>query len=156
MGNRCHIQCAEEKDVTLYLQWNGDIKYILGYLDGAKRLLAELGESARMDLFNFGVIIQNSFGRLGFNAYMDKTIENNISCDNGNYIIDFTTLTIVGRGIRKYPIEGDVATRVKNAKIVFLDSDAIEKEMNDARNNDATTIAEVGERILERNLHIFN
>lgn len=158
MGNRCYIKCKNEKDFILYLQWGGEIKHILGYLDGAKQLLTELKKIPRniacIDLFNFGVIIQNDYGYLGYNTCIMKRIDNAVCWDNGNYIIDFDNLTIVGREIATY--SNDESNMAKSiANVVVLDSDEIAKEINDARENDKEAIAEVAKSIYEKNLSIF-
>lgn len=150
----------------LYLQWGGEIKHILGYLDGAKQLLTELKKIPRniacIDLFNFGVIIQNDYGYLGYNTSIMKfnycrqgdRIDNAVCWDNGNYIIDFDNLTIVGREIVTY--SNDESNMAKSiANVVVLDSDEIAKEINDARENDKEAIAEVAKSIYEKNLSIF-
>jgi hypothetical protein len=139
MGNRCYIKCKNEKDFMLYLQWGGEIKHILGYLDGAKQLLTELKKNPRniafIDLFNFGVIIQNYFGYLGCSTSIMQRTDNVVCWNNGNYIIDFNNLTIVGREITTY--SNDKSNMAKSiVNVVSLNSDEIAKKINDEREND--------------------
>jgi len=103
MGNRCFIVSKDynKEQIHCYLQWEGGLRSILGFLQGAKELLALESQDTfrfriRYDLFSFATCIANYCQTCGYNTYIGHSNNiNQLETDNGVYTIDFDTLQIV-------------------------------------------------------------
>jgi len=150
MGNRCIIT-DKDKECQVYLQWDGELYHILGFLDGVKRLYdATKYYQSRVDLFNFAVCIQNRFGRLGYNTYVMPYIlkdgETVVTYDNGHYEIDFEKFEIVRLYMNIY---------TKNTKQTLYEEEELQEMIKQEKQERLQDIARISQQIFDVNKGIF-
>lgn len=148
MGNRCIIT-DKDKECQVYLQWDGELYHILGFLDGVKRLYdATKHYQSRVDLFNFAACIQNRFGRLGYSVYIYKhdikDNEEKIAWDNGHYEIDFEKFEIV-----------KLYKNITNIKQALYEKEELQEMVRQEMEARSQSIARISQEIFDVNKGIF-